>query len=73
MQETHVESWTIDHSVDTYQIDRWGNDFFSIGENGHIMVHPTQSKEIAWALVPCSCATWTRRAPQRALGRTPAR
>lgn len=51
MQETHVESWTIDHSVDTYQIDRWGNDFFSIGENGHIMVHPTQSKEIAWDLV----------------------
>lgn len=51
MQESYVESWSIDHSMDTYQIDRWGTDFFTIGENGHLMVHPDQSKDIAWDLV----------------------
>lgn len=51
MQETHVEGWSIDHSVDTYQIDRWGDSFFSIGDNGHILVHPDPSQDVAWDLV----------------------
>ncbi len=51
MRETHVENWSIDQAVDTYQIDRWGDSFFSIGENGHIKVHPDPSKDVAWDLV----------------------
>ena len=51
MEHHHGESWTIDHSIDTYQIDRWGDEFFSIGENGHIMVHPNPVQDIAWDLV----------------------
>lgn len=51
MQETYVENWTIAHSIDTYQVDRWGNDFFSIAENGQLQVHPNQSKDLAWDLV----------------------
>lgn len=51
MEHHHGESWTIDHSIDTYQIDRWGDEFFSIGENGHIMVHPNPGQDIAWDLV----------------------
>jgi arginine decarboxylase len=33
-------AWTIDDSNEIYRPDRWGNGYFSIGENGNLMVHP---------------------------------
>ena len=39
-----ANSWTIADSADLYEIDRWGNGFFSIGENGHVLVHPNRDR-----------------------------
>ena len=35
------EPWTTQHSALEYQIQGWGNPYFSIGDNGHVMVTPT--------------------------------
>ncbi len=32
--------WTIEDSAACYRLDRWGGGYFSIGENGHLIVHP---------------------------------
>lgn len=33
-------AWTIEDSIETYNIDRWGLDYFSINEQGHVVVSP---------------------------------
>lgn len=35
-----TETWSIDDSVDCYRLDRWGCGYFSISDNGHLLVHP---------------------------------
>jgi arginine decarboxylase len=42
------ESWTVTDASEAYEIARWGKGYFSIGENGHVKVHPTKdpSREI---------------------------
>jgi arginine decarboxylase len=37
-----ANSWTVADSVDLYEVDRWGNGFFSIGKNGNLQVHPNR-------------------------------
>jgi len=32
---------------ETYDIDRWGKGYFSVGENGHVWVHPSKEPERA--------------------------
>jgi arginine decarboxylase len=32
--------WTVNDSVSMYGIDRWGQDYFSVGEDGCLRVHP---------------------------------
>lgn len=34
------KQWSPSDSNDLYEVSRWGNGFFSIGDNGHIHVHP---------------------------------
>lgn len=35
-------SWSTNDSNDLYEVSRWGNGFFSVGENGHLLVHPSR-------------------------------
>jgi arginine decarboxylase len=34
--------WTIADASELYEIARWGKGYFTIGENGHVQVHPTK-------------------------------
>jgi len=34
--------WTTSDAADLYEIHRWGKDYFSIGDDGHVRVHPTK-------------------------------
>jgi arginine decarboxylase len=36
------EAWTTVDATELYEIGRWGKGYFSIGENGHVKVHPTK-------------------------------
>jgi arginine decarboxylase len=36
------ESWTTVDAAEMYEIARWGQGYFSIGENGHVRIHPTK-------------------------------
>src|ERR671925_1535927 len=35
-----MEKWTIQDSIELYNIRNWGKGYFSINEKGHISVHP---------------------------------
>ncbi|MFN7981348.1 MAG: biosynthetic arginine decarboxylase [Vicinamibacterales bacterium] len=37
------EAWTTADAAELYEIARWGKDYFSIGENGHVRVHPSKN------------------------------
>jgi arginine decarboxylase len=36
-------AWSIEQATQTYNIDRWGGDYFSVNAEGEICVHPLQS------------------------------
>ena len=38
-----VENWTTAEAADLYEIARWGNGYFSIRDDGHLLVHPDRS------------------------------
>jgi arginine decarboxylase len=37
-----VKLWTPIDASELYDVARWGKGYFSIGENGHLLVHPTK-------------------------------
>ena len=37
------ENWSVADSTELYEVTRWGNGYFSIGENGNLYVHPDRS------------------------------
>ena len=39
--------WSSNDSSDLYEVERWGNGFFSVGENGHLLVHPDRNRSNA--------------------------
>ncbi len=39
-----ADRWTIGDANEEYDIERWGKGYFSIGENGHVWVHPSKDK-----------------------------
>jgi arginine decarboxylase len=39
------EAWTTIDAAEMYEISRWGQGYFSIGENGHIKIHPTKEPD----------------------------
>jgi arginine decarboxylase len=36
------EAWTVVDAGEMYEIGRWGQGYFAIGENGNVVVHPTK-------------------------------
>ncbi len=36
------EPWTTADATELYEIARWGKGYFSIGDNGHVKIHPTK-------------------------------
>ena len=43
-----ADRWTITDAAEMYDVAAWGKGYFSIGQNGHLFVHPT--KEINRAI-----------------------
>jgi len=43
--------WTIEDSLDLYSVERWGDDFFSISDDGHLVVRPRRGDETSIDLV----------------------
>ncbi len=40
-----MERWTIKSAAKTYNIDNWGDGFFSINRKGHVCVHPSPNSK----------------------------
>lgn len=40
-----TDSWNVVDATELYEIERWGKGYFSIGDNGHVLVHPTKERE----------------------------
>jgi len=38
-----VEHWSSADAADLYEVARWGNGYFSVGPNGHLLVHPDKN------------------------------
>ena len=36
------DAWTTIDATEMYEIARWGQGYFSIGDNGHVKIHPTK-------------------------------
>ena len=36
------DPWATSDAVELYEIERWGKGYFSIGDDGHVRVHPTK-------------------------------
>src|SRR4051795_11367632 len=39
--------WSTAESAKLYSIQQWGNGYFSINDDGHVAVHPTQDPKIS--------------------------
>ncbi len=37
------ENWSVADSTDLYEVARWGNGYFSIADNGNLLVHPDRN------------------------------
>ena len=37
-----TERWSTVDAADLYDVASWGNGYFSVGQNGHVLVHPTK-------------------------------
>jgi len=42
-----ANSWSLADSVDLYEVDRWGNGFFTVNKHGHVEVRPTRDPDQA--------------------------
>jgi arginine decarboxylase len=36
------DPWTVSDASELYEVERWGKDYFSVGPNGHLLVHATK-------------------------------
>jgi arginine decarboxylase len=41
--DVDTEQWTVGDAADLYEVARWGNGYFSVGPNGHLLVHPDKN------------------------------
>jgi arginine decarboxylase len=39
-----ADRWTVTDASELYDVQAWGKGYFSVGENGHLFVHPTKEK-----------------------------
>jgi arginine decarboxylase len=37
-----TDAWTIADASELYEVERWGKSYFSVGEEGHLRVHPAK-------------------------------
>ena len=42
-----VERWSVQDATELYELTRWGQGYFSVGDNGHLLVHPNRQAERA--------------------------
>jgi arginine decarboxylase len=40
-----VETWSVQDAVELYGVNNWGRQFFSVNDQGHLVVHPTGQKD----------------------------
>ena len=40
-----AERWTVADASELYDVARWGKSYFSVGPQGHLLVHPTKEPE----------------------------
>ncbi len=45
MLDQEVRRWSSTDAAELYDIARWGKGYFSVGENGHVRVHPQKDPE----------------------------
>jgi arginine decarboxylase len=45
MLDQEVRRWTVSDATEMYDIARWGKGYFSIGEEGHVRVHPEKDPD----------------------------
>jgi arginine decarboxylase len=41
----HGDPWTVQDASELYEVDRWGQQYFSVAPNGHLRVHATKDPE----------------------------
>lgn len=41
-----ADRWTTADAAETYDVGRWGQGYFSVGENGHLWTHPTRDPKV---------------------------
>ncbi len=39
------DPWTVSDAAELYEVERWGKNYFSVGANGHVLVHATKDPE----------------------------
>ena len=37
-----AERWTTADAAELYDVSAWGKGYFSVGDNGHVLVHPNK-------------------------------
>lgn len=40
-----MESWSVQDAVELYGVNNWGRQFFSVNDQGHLVIHPTGQKD----------------------------
>ena len=66
MLDQQVKPWTVSDAAELYEVGRWGKGYFSVYQQGHVLVHPTKdpatirSISSSWSIA-CSCAASTCR------------
>ncbi len=39
------DRWSVSEAAELYEVPRWGNGYFAVGENGHLWVHPSKEAD----------------------------
>ncbi len=43
--DSDTQRWTVADAADMYEITAWGQGYFSIAENGHVLIHPDRTPD----------------------------
>lgn len=42
IEQAVLKPWSVSDASELYEVPRWGKGYFSIGQNGHVLIHPTK-------------------------------
>ncbi|MCB2154562.1 biosynthetic arginine decarboxylase [bacterium] len=42
-----IEKWSVQDSVDLYNIEKWGGGYFGVNKAGHVVVRPTKDRDVS--------------------------